>query len=258
MLTRMIKLVSGEPLLSGRSVILTGAAGGIGQVIAQLLSAAGASLTLVDFEEARLDKVIGQLGDTAAEPMVCPVDASDFTAFQAVNEQTIRRFGAVDGLVNCAGLWDQRELKDITHAAWTQNITASLQTAFVGCQAVLPGMIERRAGSVVNLASTAGEYGSVRPAAHYAAAKAGVIGLTKSIAREAGPYGVRVNALSPGPIDTDALGAATAGEDRIGARTLFGRLGNPEEVATACVFLLSDLSSFITGHVLRVNGGALL
>jgi NAD(P)-dependent dehydrogenase (short-subunit alcohol dehydrogenase family) len=111
----------------------------------------------------------------------------------------------------------------------------------------------------VNIASTAGEYGSVSPAAHYAAAKGGVIAMTKSLAREVSPHGVRVNAVSPGPIDTAALGAVSdEAKARIGARTLFGRLGRPHEIAGACIYLLSPLSTFVTGHVLRVNGGSLL
>jgi NAD(P)-dependent dehydrogenase (short-subunit alcohol dehydrogenase family) len=120
-------------------------------------------------------------------------------------------------------------------------------------------MVARGGGSIVNFASTAGEYGSVRAAAHYAAAKGGVIALTKSLAREVSPAGVRVNAVSPGPTDTPALLAATPEQRAIaGSRTLFGRLGQPHEIAGACVFLLSPLSTFVTGTVLQVNGGSLL
>ena len=120
-------------------------------------------------------------------------------------------------------------------------------------------MVARGSGSVVNFASTAGEYGSIRAAAHYAAAKGGVIALTKSLAREVSPAGVRVNAVSPGPTDTPALLAATPEQRAVaGSRTLFGRLGQPHEIAGACVFLLSPLSTFVTGTVLQVNGGALL
>ena len=138
-------------------------------------------------------------------------------------------------------------------------LTREPDTAFVACRAVLPAMIARGSGSIVNFASTAGEYGSISPAAHYAAAKGGVIAMTKSLAREASPHGVRVNAVSPGPTDTVALGAATPEQKAaVGARTLFNRLGRPEEIAASCVYLLSDMSSFVTGTVLQVNGGSLL
>ncbi len=138
-------------------------------------------------------------------------------------------------------------------------MTANVTTAFVACRSVLPAMIARRRGSVVNFASTAGEYGSITPGAHYAAAKGAVIGLTKSLAREASPHNVRVNAISPGPVDTVALGAATPQQKAdVGARTLLGRLGEPDEIAAGCVYLLSPMSSFVTGHVLRINGGSLL
>lgn len=258
-LAEAVANVSGTPLLLGHSVILTGAAGGIGAVTARLLAAAGAELTLVDIAEARLYNVADELRTLGAEPVVEVVDASDVEAFQSLTDRATQRLGAVDGLVNCAGLWEPLGLDQITTADWDRTFKVTLQTAFAGCQAVLPGMLARHNGSIVNFASTAGEYGSVRPAAHYAAAKAGVIGLTKSVAREAGPFGVRVNAISPGPIATEALGAMTREDERrIGARTLFGRVGRPDEIAGPCVFLLSKLSTFITGHVLRVNGGALL
>jgi NAD(P)-dependent dehydrogenase (short-subunit alcohol dehydrogenase family) len=132
-------------------------------------------------------------------------------------------------------------------------------TTFVACRSALPEMIARQCGSIVTFASTAGEYGSISPGSHYAAAKGAVIALTKSLAREASPHGVRVNAISPGPTDTVALGAATP-EQRAsaGARTLFNRLGRPEEIAASCVYLLSDLSAFVTGTILQVNGGSRL
>jgi NAD(P)-dependent dehydrogenase (short-subunit alcohol dehydrogenase family) len=120
-------------------------------------------------------------------------------------------------------------------------------------------MLERGSGSIINFASTAGEYGSIRPSAAYAAAKGAVIAFTKSLAREVSPAGIRANCVSPGPIDTPMLQAATPEQRAIAAsRTLLGRLGTPDDIAQAVRYLASDESSFITGDVLRVNGGSLL
>ena len=138
-------------------------------------------------------------------------------------------------------------------------ISSNLLTALVACRCVLPGMLEAGSGTIVNFASTAGEYGSIRPAAAYAAAKAGVIGFTKSLAREVSPLGVRVNAISPGPVDTPALKAVTDAERAVAAS---GRSsddwGTPRDIAEGVLYLVSDESAFVTGTVLQVNGGSLL
>jgi NAD(P)-dependent dehydrogenase (short-subunit alcohol dehydrogenase family) len=244
------------PVLDGRVVILTGATGGIGSTIARLLVAAGARLAVTDLDPARVDGLVQELGGEAIGEAG---DVGDRGAFAAFHSRVERELGPLDGIVNCAGLWAPLPYDAVDDAAWEATIAGNLRTAFVTCSTVLPGMVERGGGSVVNFASTAGEYGSISPAAHYAAAKGGVIAMTKSLAREVSPHGVRVNAISPGPIDTVALGAATPEQKAaVGARTLFGRLGRPHEIAGGCVFLLSPLSTFVTGHVLRVNGGSLL
>jgi NAD(P)-dependent dehydrogenase (short-subunit alcohol dehydrogenase family) len=247
------------PLLAGRTVILTGASGGIGRVTARVLGAAGARVALTDLDAGALAPVERELREAGTEVLAVAMDASDQAAFVTLHERVAAELGPVDGLVNCAGLFEIAAFETIDATAWSRTIAANLGTAAAGCLAVLPGMVQRGSGSIVNVASTAGEYGSISPASHYAAAKAGVIGLTKSLAREAGPAGVRVNALSPGPIETAALRATTPEQKAIaGSRTLFGRLGQPEEIAAGCAYLLSPLSTFVTGHVLRVNGGALL
>ncbi len=247
------------PLLAGTTVVLTGATGGIGQAIARLLAAAGARLALTDLGEDQLATLARELRDGGAEVTAQALDASDRSAFDGFAARTTAELGPVDGLVNCAGLFEVSPFTALHPDDWARALAANLGTAVAGCHAVLPGMLERGSGSIVNIASTAGEYGSISPAAHYAAAKAGVIGLTKSLAREAAGANVRVNAVSPGPIETAGLGAATPEQKAVaGARTLFNRLGQPEEIAAACVYLLSPLSTFVTGHVLRVNGGALL
>jgi NAD(P)-dependent dehydrogenase (short-subunit alcohol dehydrogenase family) len=235
-------------------VILTGATGGIGTTIARMLAAAGARVAVTDLWEDRVSALASELDCLGAASDVSSRES--FGAFHARVETTL---GPTGGIINCAGLWAPLPYEEIDEDAWARTIAGNLTTAFVTCRTVLPGMVERRAGSVVNFASTAGEYGSITPAAHYAAAKGGVVAMTKSLAREVSPHGVRVNAVSPGPIDTVALGAATPEQKAaVGARTLFGRLGRPHEIAGACVFLLSPLSTFMTGTVVQVNGGSLL
>jgi len=251
---RAIASVSQQPLLSDSIVILTGATGGIGRAIARMLGAAGARLAVTDLVEEPVRELASDVG---AFGEAC--DAASWDGFGQFHARVEQRLGPVDGVVNCAGLWTPAPYEEVDERAFTETLDANLKTAFVACRTVLPGMVARESGSVVNFASTAGEYGSIRPAAHYAAAKGGVMALTKSLAREVSPAGVRVNAVSPGPIDTPALLAATPKERAAaGSRTLFGRLGQPHEIAGACVFLLSPLSTFVTGTVLRVNGGSLL
>jgi NAD(P)-dependent dehydrogenase (short-subunit alcohol dehydrogenase family) len=245
------------PLLAGKTVVLTGAAGGIGQRVSEVLCEAGANPVLLDRPGEPLSALDERLQATTAE--VRAVDVTSRGAVGAVVRELESERGGIDALVNCAGLWRVESWDEIDETSWHTVLDINLGSTFLCCQAVLPGMVARKAGSVVNFSSTAGEYGSISPAAHYAAAKAGVIGLTKSLAREVSPSGVRVNAISPGPTDTVALGAATHEmKAKVAARTLLGRLAEPDEIANAVLYLAGPMSSFVTGHVLRVNGGSLL
>jgi NAD(P)-dependent dehydrogenase (short-subunit alcohol dehydrogenase family) len=248
-----------EPLLAGRTVILTGAAGGIGRHVARALGVAGARVALTDLAGDRVESLASELESEGTLVVSASFDGTDEERFSAFHDLVRAELGEVDGLITCAGRWEPKPFEEISVADLADMFTANVATAFVACRSVLPAMIARRSGSVVNFASTAGEYGSISPAAHYAAAKGAVIAMTKSLAREASPHNVRVNAVSPGPTDTVALGAATPEQKAtVGARTLFNRLGRPDEIAASCVYLVSDMSSFVTGHVLRVNGGSLL
>jgi NAD(P)-dependent dehydrogenase (short-subunit alcohol dehydrogenase family) len=243
--------------LKDSAVIVTGAAGLIGAEVCRLLAANGARLAVTDINADGLSAILSDLGGDACWGR--PVDATSLAGFSDFVAEATERAGVPAVLVNVAGLFLMEDFTTSEPAGWAQMISANLVTALVASRAVLPAMVAAGAGSIVNFASTAGEYGSIRPAAAYAAAKAGVIGFTKSLAREVSPSGVRVNAISPGPIDTPAFQAASPQERAVAeGRTLLGRMGRPADIAHGVLYLASDESAFVTGTVLQVNGGSLL
>lgn len=243
--------------LKDRAVVVTGAAGLIGREVCRVLAAQGARLAVTDLNGDGLSAVLDDLHAEAIWGR--PVDATAFADFTGFVAEAGQQIGAPDVLVNVAGSFRMGSFADSDQADWEDMIAANLLTALVACRAVLPTMLGAGSGSIINFASTAGEYGSIRPAAAYAAAKAGVIGFTKSLAREVSPAGVRVNAISPGPIDTPAFQLASP-QDRAAAeaRTLLGRMGQPQDIAHGVLYLASEESAFVTGTILQVNGGSLL
>jgi NAD(P)-dependent dehydrogenase (short-subunit alcohol dehydrogenase family) len=245
--------------LQGKTILVTGAAGVIGQGICHELAAQGARLGITDRVSAPLEKLAGELADIGATVSAVTADGSDSAGAAAMVDDMERTLGPVHGLVNVAGVFRIADFVDTDQTQWQEMIAGNLFTAMHACRLVLPGMIERGHGSVVNFASTAGEYGSIRPAADYAAAKGGVIAFSKSLAREVSPRGVRVNCVSPGPTDTPALQSGDgAGRAAAAARTLVGRMGTAADHAYAVVYLLADESTWVTGTVLQVNGGSLI
>jgi NAD(P)-dependent dehydrogenase (short-subunit alcohol dehydrogenase family) len=245
--------------LKDRVVLITGAGGTIGQEVARALAVQGARLAVTDMVAGPLETIMEELGHSGAVVWGRAADAADLDDFSAFVNSAGEALGPPGALVNVAGTFKVADFVDSTPADWSEMISSNLLTALVACRCVLPAMLEAGSGAIVNFASTAGEYGSIRPAAAYAAAKAGVIGFTKSLAREVSPQGVRVNAISPGPIDTPALKAITEAARAVAvSRTLVGRLGEPRDIANGVLYLVSDESAFVTGTVLQVNGGSLL
>jgi NAD(P)-dependent dehydrogenase (short-subunit alcohol dehydrogenase family) len=246
--------VSAGAELGGHTAVVIGACGGVGTAICDVLAGAGANVAVADLDAQAVERLASHHSGVSGA-----FDASDGSAMGSFASQVVERLGVPDVVVNCLGLWHSGDYHALTDEDWHAVIGANLTPVFHAARAFLPAMQERGSGSMVNFASTAGEYGSIRPAAHYAAAKGGVIAISKSLAREVSPDGVRVNVISPGPLATKMLQPGADGtQASVASRTLFGRLGTPADIAAAVLYLASPGSAWVTGEVLRVNGGSLL
>ncbi len=243
--------------LSGRVVLITGSSRGIGAEIAAKAGAEGARVP-VHYRQssdgaARTQK---RVRDAGGEAECFQADVSDGTAAEALVEQVIERFGRIDGLVNNAGQTQVGPFLEIHRDAWDQIIATDLSAAFHTSRAALPTMLEQGSGAIVNVASRLAQMGIAETAA-YSAAKSGLVGLTRALAREFGPRGIRVNAIAPGFTVTEMT--ADMADTEEGKRRLrdmpLGRFARADEVADAVIFLLSDASSLFLGQTLNPNGG---
>jgi 3-oxoacyl-[acyl-carrier protein] reductase len=243
--------------LSGRLVLVTGASRGIGRAIALRAARAGADVAVAYHEHAaEAQAVADEIRNLGGRSATFAADLSDAAQAREMVATVERELGPIEGLVNNAGIMPESPFLEISDAEWNQVIKTDLTAAFACSQAALPGMLERGSGSIVMISSRLGQIGFAG-VAHYAVAKAGLIALAKSIAREFGPQGVRANAIAPGVVVTDMGSQVMDGE--VGRRRLaelpVGRFGRPEEIAETAVFLLSDASSLFFGQTLNPNGG---
>jgi 3-oxoacyl-[acyl-carrier protein] reductase len=248
------------PRFSNRVAIVTGAGQGMGLAIAGRLLSEGASVVLADVNSDRLAGAATELAQwrTTLEPVEVDVTrVGDVTRLVA---STRTRFGAVDILVNNAGILRSSAIEQIPEEEWDLVVDANLKSSFLCAQAVVPYMKARRYGKVLNMASMAGRATSTLGGAHYTAAKAGVLGLTRHLARELAPYRINVNAVSPGIVDTPMVAAALSPEQRekLAASIPFERLGAPAEIASLVAFLVSDEAAYITGASVDIHGGELI
>lgn len=249
------------PRFGGKVGIVTGAGRGVGRQVALDLAAEGARVALVDIRAENLEAVATEIVARGGEalPAVCDIARSD-----QVNEMVARvveRFGTVDLLVNNAGILQMKQpLETITDGEWQRMMDVNLNGAFYCLRAVLPIMKEKNYGRVVNVSSSAGRSTSANGGAHYTVSKAAILGLSRHAARECARYNIRINAVAPASLNTDMAVEAVGFEHLEGSRSQIpvGRLGTPEDIAPAILFLLSDAVGFLTGATLDINGGLLM
>ena len=236
-----------------KNVLVTGASRGIGAAVARAFAAAGYRVAAnYNTSEAEAQALAARWPDR-----ILPVqaDVADRAQVEAMFHRVEETFGGVDVLVCNAGIARQELFTDVTPAAWQRMLDVHLNGAFHCCQCALPHMLHRKWGRIVTVSSMWGQVGGSCEVA-YSAAKAGLIGLTRALAKEEGPSGITVNCVAPGVIETDMMASFSA-EDKaaLAEETPLGSLGSPEQVAKAILFLASDDADYITGQVLGVNGG---
>lgn len=241
--------------LSGKTAIVTGSTRGIGRAVAQALAASGARVAVVGRDREKASAVAAEIGNGAAG-FGC--DVSDTSAVSALIADVEKEFGGIDILVNNAGLTRDNLVMRLKDEDWDDVMNANLRGAFAAIRAVSRGMMKKRAGRIINMASVVGLTGN-KGQANYAASKAGLIALTKSVAKELGSRNILVNAIAPGFIETEMTDAMTPeARSALTGVIPLERLGKPDDIASVVVFLASDHASYITGQVLVVDGGMVM
>lgn len=241
--------------LEGRVSLVTGASRGIGRAIARALALEGATVFVGARDEARLSEVVRECVEAGGTAVALALDVADRASVDAALAKILEAQGRVDHLVNNAGITRDNLLLRMKKEEWDQVIATNLTGTYLCTQAVLKPMLKQRSGRIVNVTSVVGLTGNAGQA-NYAASKAGIIGFTKAVAREVASRSITVNAIAPGFIDTDMTAAMTdKAKESLTASIPLGRVGRPEDIASAVAFLVSDAAAYITGQVLGVDGG---
>jgi 3-oxoacyl-[acyl-carrier protein] reductase len=238
-----------------RITLVTGAGSGIGRAIAEKLGRDGKRVVVNDLNAATADEVVARIKESGGEATTAPGDVSDPQAVEQIVAAVREAYGSPEILVNNAGFLQQKRFVELTVEDFDRMIAVHLRGTFLCTHAVLPEMLSRGSGIIVNVASQLGQIGGIE-LCHYSAAKAGIIGLTKSLAREVSAQGVRVNAVAPGPINTELiLGLSEEWQRSKAAELPLGRFGEPWEVAETVAFLVSDAATLYVGQTLGPNSG---
>jgi NAD(P)-dependent dehydrogenase (short-subunit alcohol dehydrogenase family) len=240
--------------------LVTGAGSGMGRATAIRMAAAGARVAAADLVLAAAQDTAKQIGRRGHEALALQLDVTDSAAVRAAVQQVVERFGQLDVLANIAGILRGTRVAEIDEREWNLVVDTNLKGVFLCSQAALDVMRPRRYGRIVNMASMAGRATSTLGGAHYTAAKAGVLGLSRHLAREAAPYGITVNAISPGIVDTPMVRQSIPPDrlEQIVQAIPFQRLGTPEEIADLVVFLASSQAAYITGANVDIHGGEII
>lgn len=242
-------------LLKDQVAFITGAAQGIGFATAERFCREGARVVVADLRAERVEEAVRRLHAQGGEALGLKVDVTDRAQIEAAVAQALARFGRIDTLVNNAGITQDARLLRMSSAQFDSVIAVNLKAVFECTQIMAAAMVEQGRGSIINASSVVGLYGNFGQT-NYAASKAGVIGFTKTWARELGPKGVRVNAVCPGFIRTPILDTIPQPVmDRMVEKVPLGRLGEPAEIASVYAFLASDMASYLNGAVIEVSGG---
>jgi 3-oxoacyl-[acyl-carrier protein] reductase len=244
--------------LAGRVALVTGASQGIGRACALKLAEGGASVALAARSRERLDQVEQEIVAAGGRAAVFPVDVSDEEQIKTVCKAVIAQYGKVDILVNNAGITRDQLIMRMKRSDWDTVLNTNLTSAYLCIQQVVGSMLKQRWGRIINITSVFGQTGQAGQA-NYSASKAGLIGLTMAIARELGSRSITCNAVAPGFIETAMTSALPEELKQTALKTIpLGRIGAAEDVAGAVAFLASEGASYVTGHVLNVNGGLLM
>ena len=250
-----------EMRFKDKVAIVTGGASGIGAATARALAKEGSWVAVMDMDSPGLSKMESEMKQQGYPFLAVHGDVASETADESLVKQAVSHFGGIDLLVNNAGISPKHQGKkanlwEMDVGEWDRVMAVNIRGAFLCCHYAVPKMIERKGGAIVNVSSLAAKVGSVVTGCHYVISKAGIVGLTKILAREVADYGIRVNAVAPGRIDTPMIWDVPPEVNEQYMKTIpLKRLGKPEDVADGILFLLSEAASYITGLVLDVNGG---